>query len=264
MDPGEEKLPPKSKKKPSRKRTPAATKPNAWPALKTAVGAVITAVSATVAVLTFYVSANPWGQVSIVDEPMGFGIMRGVQINADESVPGIIDPSDCVYMPLDWFNNTGGTVLAKDPTLVFSELGKKGKLTDENLRFQMVGRLPSVSFGDLQELNTGVSSKTFTYANSVLIESRSVAQSVGIFRPQNGRNLPTQGFRFQGGDSYRIEIEFERYPAPPVSRTNESSALVFKKITFPSSVEYLSLYGGNGGWDYFTYAPGSRLWRASQ
>jgi hypothetical protein len=256
MDGKEEEHSAKNKKKLRRKRESAIGRQTAWSRWTTWLPMLFSAVSVVLAGLTFYVASNPWGRVSIVEEPNGLGIVRGVRLNLGESLSPAAHPADHVLVPLDWINNTGGTVLVQDPTLIFSKLDNNGALTGEQYRFHMIGKLSSLTPQAVHSINTGTATEeSFTFATSVLIEPRSVAPSVAVFRPLTWGEEEPQHFRFQPGDRYRLEIEFERYPKPPIWSRSRPSALVYEQVNIGSSVEQLRLYGEGGawGWDYWNY-----------
>ena len=174
--------------------------------------------STAVAIAAFFLSLNPWGEVGVAEKPAGYAIVRGM----DPTFPGEPAPwegfgvgpypSDHVVMPLVWKNNTGNTIVISNLTLVFTGVDEDGEPTGVEHRFVMVGELPNISFETLN----GLSSKwPYTFTNTVLVEPHSAERSTSLFRIVKWWEAPNQCFRFIPGQTYRVDIEFQRLPAPP-------------------------------------------------
>jgi hypothetical protein len=227
---------------------------------------MISLVSVLVTVATFYTVSNPWGSVGLADAPAGWVIVRGIApILEGESEPGALRtrpyPSDHVVMPLEFVNNTGGTILIRDMVLVFSKLGTDGQPIGDQIRFFKVDKVPTISNEEIADLqkNVSTSSRDFTSARDLQIEAHSVATTLGVYRVEGWLAPPNECFRFIPGDVYEVDLEFRRVPAPPFLQRGTTSAPLIERLTIQTTADFLSPYGEGGiGWDYFSLLPGSR------
>lgn len=217
---------------------------------------------------------SPIGDVRALD-PSGYAIIRGI----DPRFEGEPDPqkglgvgpypSDHIVLPLEWANNSGSSILVKDPVLVFRELDSDGQPTGDETRFLLVGEFPEVSAQVFNNVNT----RPHTFKNSIIIEPHTVIQSISVFRVDGWFKEPNQCFRFIPGENYRVEIRYLRIPEDlKVSAwwrltgarpDRERSITLVDQLTVQTTVDFLNVYGpareGESiGWDFFSLLPGSR------
>jgi hypothetical protein len=218
---------------------------------------------------------SPVGDVRPL-EPSGYAIVRGM----DPTFEGEADPqqglgvgpypSDHVVLPLEWANNSGSSILVKEPMLVFHQLDREGNRTGSAYRFFLVGEFPEVS----AEVFNNVNTKPHTFKNSLIIEPHTVVQSASVFRVARWwSGQPNECFRFIPGESYEVEIKYLRIPEDPkvstwwrlsgASAERERSLTLIDRVTIQTTVDFLNVYGpaheGESiGWDFFSLLPGSR------
>jgi len=231
-------------------------------------------VSATSVFLSWYWN-SPIGDVRPI-EPSGYAIMRGIDPTFEgEPEPGIglglgPYPSDHIILPLEWANNSGNSILVKEPVLLLHKLGRDGEPTGSVYRFFLVGEFPETSAKVFNHANT----EPHTFKNSLIIEPHTVMESVSVFRVAKWwSGQPNECFRFIPGDRYSVEIQYRRIPEDPkqaiwwritgVGTKRERSMTVIEKLTIQTTVDFLNVYGPthpgeNIGWDFFSLLPGSR------
>jgi hypothetical protein len=164
---------------------------------------------------------------------------------------------------LEWENNTGTTILIRDPRLTFHELELDGEPTGDELRFYAVDRLPGLSSEVLQTMQSNPATTGSVFPTSILVEPHSVAQSVLVFRVEGWFKPPNQCFRFIPGQSYRVDIQYTRFPEPPIWHKNPLTKTLVERLPIQTNVDFLNVYGPthggeNSGWDYVSLRPGTR------
>lgn len=217
---------------------------------------------------------SPIGDVRAL-EPSGYAIVRGIDPTF-EGEPGPQEglgvgpyPSDHVVLPLEWANNSGSSILVKDPVLVFHQLGRDGRPVGEEIEFFLAGEFPEMS----AQVFNGVNTKPHTFKNSLIIEPHTVIQSISVFRVEGWFKEPNECFRFIPGQNYRVEIRYLRIPEDPkvsawwrlsgLRSERERSMILVERLTIQTTVDVLNVYGpvqeGESiGWDFFSLLPGSR------
>jgi hypothetical protein len=241
----------------------------------TSVGVSIAALFVSIfSVLLSWYWNSPIGDVSAL-EPSGYAIVRGIDPTF-EGEPGPREglgvgpyPSDHVVMPLEWANNSGSSILVKDPVLVFDPLGRDGPPAGDEIEFFLVGEFPEMS----AQVFNGVNTKPHTFKNSLVIEPHTVIQSISVFRIEGWFEEPNQCFRFIPGQRYRVEIRYLRIPEDPkvsawwrltgLRSERERTLTLVEQMTIQTTVDYLNVYGPTKegesiGWDFYSLLPGSR------
>jgi len=252
-------------------KTPGELKKRDWVTVSVAILALC--VSFFSVMLSWYWN-SPMGDVRPL-EPSGYAIIRGIdptfegEAKQGEGLGVGPFPSDHVVLPLEWANNSGSSILVKEPMLVFHRLDRSGKPTGDELRFFLVGEFPEMSAQVFNNVNT----KPHTFKNSIVIEPHTVLQTVSVFRIEGWFKEPNQCFRFIPGQSYQVEIKFLRVPEDPkvsawwritgVGTGRERSVPLIERLTIQTNVDFLNVYGPTQegesiGWDFFSLLPGSR------
>jgi hypothetical protein len=249
-------------------------KPKGRDPLTIGVSILALVVSATSVFLSWYWN-SPIGDVRPI-EPSGYAIMRGIDPTF-EGEPGPREglgvgpyPSDHLVLPLEWANNSGSSILVKEPVLLLHELGSDGEPTGGVHRFFLVGEFPEMSAKVLNNANT----EPHTFKNSLIIEPHTVMESVSVFRVAKWwQRQPNECFRFIPGESYRVEIRYLRIPEDPkvniwwriagVGTARQRKAELIERLTIQQSTDYLNVYGpahpGESiAWDFFSLLPGTR------
>jgi len=149
--------------------------------------------------------ASPFGYVGSV-QPSGYAVARGYNFNI-EGREVAAAPSDHLVLPLEWENNSGSSVLIKEPELVLHELDEAGNDVGDAQRFFFVGEYPELSAQVLATRNTN----PHPYESSLVLAPHSVSQNVAVFRIKKwlGDNWL---FRLKGDTRYRLEIEYDQIP----------------------------------------------------
>jgi hypothetical protein len=235
-------------------------------------------VSAASVFLSWYWN-SPIGDVRPI-EPSGYAIMRGLDPTF-EGEPGPREglgvgpyPSDHIVLPLEWANNSGSSILVKEPVLLLHKLGPDGEPTGSVYRFFLVGEFPEMSAKVFNDANT----EPHTFKNSLIIEPHTVMQSVSVFRVAKWwGGQPNQCLRFIPGETYQMEIRYLRIPEDPkvnawwritgVGTQRQRTLTLIDRLTIQTNVDFLNVYGPakpgeNIGWDFFSLLPGSRSTQA--
>ncbi len=231
-------------------------------------------VSATSVFLSWYWN-SPIGDVRPI-APSGYAIIRGLDPTF-EGEPGPREglgvgpyPSDHIVLPLEWANNSGSSILVKEPVLILHALGRNGEPTGSTYKFFLVGEFPEMSAEVFSDANT----EPHTFKNSLIIEPHTVLQSVAVFRVARWwSGQPNECLRFIPGDSYRVEVRYLRIPEDPkvstwwkirgVGTAKQRKVDLIERLTIQTNVDFLNVYGParpgeNIGWDFFSLLPGSR------
>jgi hypothetical protein len=189
------------------------TKKRDWTTIGVSIAALFVSIFSVM--LSWYWN-SPIGDVRAL-EPSGYAIVRGIDPTF-EGEPELHKglgvgpwPSDHVVMPIEWANNSGSSILVKDPVLVFQELDRDGHPIGDEIRFFLIGEFPEISAQVFNNVNT----KPHTFKNSVIIEPHTVIQSISVFRVEGWFKEPNQCFRFIPGENYRVELRYLRIPGIP-------------------------------------------------
>jgi hypothetical protein len=148
---------------------------------------------------------SPFGYVGSV-EPSGYAVARGYHFEI-EGRELAAAPSDHIVLPLEWQNNSGSSVLIKNPELVLYELDEAGNDVGDPQHLFFIGDYPELSGQALASRNTDPHS----YKSSLVLAPHSVSESVSVFRIKKwlGDNYL---FRLKGDTDYRLEIEYDQIP----------------------------------------------------
>ena len=187
-------------------------KQNASWIAKTALGVSILAavVSIVSAAVTIY-RTSPIGPVKTVMPMSAYAIVRGIDpLGEGWGAPA---PSDHIVLPVELSNNSGSTVLLKEPILELHEIGTP---KNKNVTFFLNGEFEELSPGVFDNVN----SHPPKFATSVILEPHSVSQRVLVFRVSDWHET-NYCFRFHQGQEFEATLTYQRIPPELRSRFPE-------------------------------------------
>jgi hypothetical protein len=234
----------------SGRQSPGADKKQNAPLVaKTALGVSILAavVSIVSAAVTIY-RTSPIGPVKTVMPLSAYAIVRGIDpLGKGWGAPA---PSDHIVLPVELSNNSGSTVLLKEPILQLHEIGTP---KNKNVTFFLNGEFEELS----PSVFSSVNSHPPSFATSLVLAPHSVSKRVLVFRVSkwNGRNYC---FRFHQGQVLEGTLTYQRIP--PELRARLSGAL--PRVRVPLEPNLPMIEGTNDiprySADYISLLRGSR------
>jgi hypothetical protein len=182
-------------------------KQNASWIAKTALGVSILAavVSIVSAAVTIY-RTSPIGPVKTVMPLSAYAIVRGI----DPEPWGAPAPSDHIVLPAELSNNSGSTVLLKEPILELHEIGTP---ENKNVTFFLNGEFEELS----PRVFSNVNSHPPSFATSLVLAHDSISKRVLMFRVSDW-NETNYCFRFHQGQVFEATLTYQRIPPELRSR----------------------------------------------
>jgi len=216
-------------------------------AAKVALGVSILAavVSIVSAAVTIY-RTSPIGPVKTVMPLSAYAIVRGI----NPVGLGAPAPSDHLVLPLELSNNSGGTILLKEPILELHEIG-----TPKNQihTFFLNGEFEELS----PKVFKNVHSHPPSFTTSLVLEPHSVSQRVLVFRVSDWHEA-NYCFRFHQGQKFEAVLSYERIPPRPMARFGSGDP----RDPVPLEPPLPLIEGTNdidlNSWDYISLLRGSR------
>jgi hypothetical protein len=151
-------------------------------------------------------SSSSLGSVTLL-EPSGYGIVRGIYPPQTDDGESSTSPrnarngADHLFVPVEWRNNSGGTILIKEPRLVLvNEAG-------DNFPFFLLGEYPNIDavFQD---------HTSYTLTNTFVLKPHAVTQNIAVFRIADSwaKENPEEYLRFHEGERYKVYAFYKQTP----------------------------------------------------